>query len=283
MDPTAGRNARGIDRMTRSILIAAMLCAGLLLSIQVRCANRDALREIVQDECVIHWQQQHNAAPCERVADGYAVLADLKGGAHFLLIPTRTVTGIESPAVFEPDAPNYFAAAWQARDRVAAVVGHDVPRSAVGLALNPKHARSQDQLHIHIECLRSDVARSLQTAAAGITAAWSPIDVAGSHFEALRIMGEDLGASNPFRLLADRSPVLAPLEDYSLIVAGMQFKEGPGFVVLMGTALPGELLLDSSCAVTHSAAIAASPASDTHLARRDRGVQGGIDGHVALR
>ena len=267
----------------RNILIAAVLCAGMLLSIPVRCANRDALREIVQDECVIHWQQQHTAAPCERVADGYAVLADRKGGAHFLLIPTRTVSGIESPAVFEPDAPNYFAAAWQARDRVAAVVGHDVPRSAVGLALNPKHARSQDQLHIHIECLRSDVARSLQTAAAGITAAWSPIDVAGWHFDALRIMGEDLGASNPFRLLADRSPAVARPEDYSLIVAGMQFKEGPGFVVLMGTALPGELLLDSSCAVTRSAAMAAPPASDSHLARRDRGAQGGIDGHVALR
>jgi CDP-diacylglycerol pyrophosphatase len=267
----------------RSILIATILIAGISLSSRALCANRDALREIVQDECVVHWQQQHSAAPCECVADSYAVLADRKGGAHFLLIPTRTVTGIESPEVLEPDAPNYFAAAWQARDRVAAVVGHDVPRSAVGLALNPKHARSQDQLHIHIECLRADVARTLQTAAAGITAAWSPIEVVGWHFDALRIMGEDLGASNPFRLLADRAPLaVARLEDYSLIVAGMQFKEGPGFVLLIGT-LPGELLLDSSCAVARSAEMAAPRASDTYLARRDRGEQGGVDGHVALR
>jgi CDP-diacylglycerol pyrophosphatase len=264
-------------------LAALILVAGTLLSIRALCSNRDALREIVQDECLVHWQQQHSAAPCERVAETYAVLADRKGGAHFLLIPTRTLTGIESPEVLEPDAPNYFAAAWQARDRVAAVVGHDVPRTAVGLALNPKHARSQDQLHIHIECLRADVARSLQAASARIGAAWSTIDVAGWHFDALRIMGEDLGASNPFRLLADRSPAVARLEDYSLIVAGMQFKEGPGFVVLTGTALPGELLLDSSCAVARSAEMRAPRASDTYVARRDRGEQGGIDGHVALR
>src|SRR5271170_2041723 len=234
----------------RRILIATILFAGILLSIGALCANRDALREIVQDECVVHWQQQHTAAPCERVAEGYAVLADRKGGAHFLLIPTRTLTGIESPEVLESDAPNYFAAAWQARDRVSAVVGHDLPRSAVGLALNPKHARSQDQLHIHIECLRADAADSLQAAATRLSDTWSRIEVAGWHFDALRVMGEDLGASNPFRLLADRLPdAKAGLEDYSLIVAGMQFKEGPGFAVLAGTALPGELLLDSSCAV----------------------------------
>jgi hypothetical protein len=34
-----------------------------------------------------------------------------------------------------------------------------------------------------------------------------------------------------------------------LVVAGMQFSSGPGFVVLAGTGPTGELLLDSSCAV----------------------------------
>jgi CDP-diacylglycerol pyrophosphatase len=239
----------GHSMHARSILIATILFVGILLSARALCSDRDALRQIVQDECIVHWQQQHVASPCERVGEWYAVLADRKGGAHFLLIPTRTVTGVESPEVLEPDAPNYFAAAWQARDRIAAVVGHDVPRSAVGLAVNPKRARSQDQLHIHIECLRADVAGSLQAAAARLTGAWSSIEVAGWHFDALRILGEDLGASNPIRLLADRLPDKSTIrEDYSLIVAGMQYQEGPGFVVLTGTALPGELLLDSTCA-----------------------------------
>src|SRR5271169_1662823 len=189
----------------RRILVATAFISGTLLSLRALCANHDALRQIVQDECLVHWQQQHSAAPCERVGAGFAVLADRKGGAHFLLIPTRTVAGIESPEVLEPGAPNYFAAAWQARDRIAAVLGHAVPRSAVGLAVNPKHARSQDQMHIHIECLRADVAGSLRAASTGLTGAWSSIQVVGWHFDALRILGEDLGASNPIRLLADRT------------------------------------------------------------------------------
>jgi CDP-diacylglycerol pyrophosphatase len=53
-------------------------------------AGRDALRQIVQTQCVVNWSQHHDPAPCERVflADsktdnsGYAVLADRKGGAH---------------------------------------------------------------------------------------------------------------------------------------------------------------------------------------------------------
>jgi CDP-diacylglycerol pyrophosphatase len=231
-----------------SALAALGLCANLSAA-----ADRDALRRIVQEQCLVHWLQQQSPLPCERVGSDFAVLADRKGGAHFLLIPTRTIAGIESPEVLEAGAPNYFAAAWLARDRLAAVVGHGVPRSAVGLALNPKHSRSQDQLHIHIECLRSDVADSLRAASGQLTSAWSPVSVAGWHYNALRIMGEDLGTSNPFRLLADRPPQTGTaLQDFSLIVAGMQFKDGPGFAVLAGTSLAGELLLDSSCAAARS-------------------------------
>lgn len=38
-----------------------------------------------------------------------AAPADRKGGAHFLLIPTRTTSGIESPLLFEPgkDGPRF--------------------------------------------------------------------------------------------------------------------------------------------------------------------------------
>lgn len=237
-------------------LAAALSVLGLAAN-SCAAGDRDALRTIVQEQCLTHWLQQRSPLPCERVGEGFAVLADRKGGAHFLLIPTRTIAGIESPEVLEPGAPNYFEAAWQARDQLAAKIGHDVPRGAVGLALNPKHARSQDQLHIHIECLRTDVAASLQAASGHVTGAWSPVSVAGSHYDALRVMGKDLGAANPFRLLVDQPPQAnAALEDYSLIVAGMQFKEGPGFVVLAGTGLAGELLLDSGCAAAQGVPIA---------------------------
>jgi CDP-diacylglycerol pyrophosphatase len=64
-------------------------------------------------------------------------------------------------------------------------------------------------------------------------------------------MGQELGKQNPFRLLADRLPGAKDrMAEFTLLVAGMQFKDGPGFVVLAGSTVPGaELLLDSTCAV----------------------------------
>jgi CDP-diacylglycerol pyrophosphatase len=220
--------------------------------------GRDALRRIVQDRCVVNWSQHHVAAPCERVyladsktgASGYAVLADRKGGAHYLLIPTQTMAGVDSRELLDPELPNYFAEAWHARDLIAAYVGHEVPRTAVGLAVNTARSRSQDQFHIHIECVRQEVFDALHAAADRITDTWTPLGIAGSTYDALRIMGEGLDGSNPYELLAALQPdVRRHLGDYTLVVVGMQFKSTPGFVVLTGTGPTGELLLDSSCAV----------------------------------
>lgn len=220
--------------------------------------GRDSLRHIVQDQCVVNWSQHHDPKPCERVflADsktgnsGYAVLVDRKGGAHYLLIPTQTMAGVESGELLDPDAPNYFAEAWHARDLISKYTGHEVARTAIGLAINTAHSRTQDQFHVHIECLRKDVVDSLHAAAEQVTDQWSPVSVAGSTFDALRIIGDGLDGSNPFELLANLKPSARHrMGDYTLVVAGIQYKSGPGFIVLAGTALTGELLLDSSCAV----------------------------------
>ncbi|MGC1521827.1 MAG: CDP-diacylglycerol diphosphatase [Steroidobacteraceae bacterium] len=238
--------------------LAGSTAAFILALNACSAANRDALRHIVQDECAVHWLQQHSASPCERIylpeapreREGFAILADRKGGAHFLLIPTQAIAGMESAELLEPGGPNYFAAAWDARDLLARVVGHEVPRNAVGLALNPRRARSQDQLHIHIECLRTDVALALRRAAPRITGTWSPISIDGRPYQASRVMGEELGGSNPPVLLANGLPAArSVMGDFTLIVAGMDFKQGPGFVLLAGSEIAGELLLDSTCAI----------------------------------
>ena len=243
---------------------SGILIAGIALATAGVCAvpelnsGRDALRQIVQQQCVAHFTQKHDPAPCQRVflpdskseRSGYAVLADRKGGAHYLLIPTQTMAGIESVELLDRDAPNYFAEAWAARDLITAFVGHDVPRTAVGLAINTAHSRTQDQFHVHIECLRQDVAAALRESAERIGEVWSPVMVAGSTYQAQRVMGEGLDGSNPFELLANLQPdVRYHMGDYTLVVAGMQFKSGPGFIVLTGTGPTGELLLDASCAV----------------------------------
>jgi CDP-diacylglycerol pyrophosphatase len=229
-----------------------------IVSASATAENRNALRDIVEDQCLVHWRQSHSASPCRRVElpeangakDGYAVLADRKGGAHFLVIPTRTISGIESSALQEADAPNFFDGAWSARAELDGVVGHAVPRQLVGMAVNSRNARSQDQLHIHIECLQPLIRSSLQQSAERLTDAWSPIDVPGWRLLARSVRSERLGPVDPFKLLA--AGLAGPensLGDYSLLVAGMNFEAGPGFIVLAGTGPGTERLLDSTCAL----------------------------------
>jgi CDP-diacylglycerol pyrophosphatase len=226
--------------------VAAALFAGA-----ASCANRDALREIVQDQCLPHWRDQHSAAPCLEVHlddaanAGYAVLADRKGGAHFLLIPTKTLSGIESPALEAPGAPSYFPAAWRAHERLDGVIGRQVPARLVGLAVNPLHARGQDQLHIHIECLRPDVAETLAGQAGHIASSWSPVTLGGASYWVRSISG-NLDADDPFKLLASHPPEAdRGMRDYTVVVTGTPRR---GFLMLASSSAAGELLLDSTCA-----------------------------------
>ncbi len=212
---------------------------------------RDRLRYLVQQQCLPHWLHEHDPAPCASVGAGFALLPDRKGGAHFLLIPTATIRGIESPEARAPGAPNYFDAAWSARAALAGKIGHTVPRAAVALAVNSIRSRSQDQLHIHVSCLRADVARALAGAAATIGSQWGPLELDGYSYLAMRLMGERLGVANPFRLLAwNLDDAGKSMKEFTLLLAGFDFKEGPGFVLLAGHAVPGaELMLDPRCAL----------------------------------
>jgi CDP-diacylglycerol pyrophosphatase len=222
--------------------------------------GRDALRQIVQTQCVENWRQHRNPAPCERVfladptsgtSSGYAVLAAPGGGAHYLLVPTQTMAGIDSSELLDPDMPNYFAEAWHARDLITRFAGHEVPRTALGVAVGIAHFRAQNQFHIDIECLRQDVADALRSAAESITQVWTPISIGGSTFQALRVEALGLDGSNPFELLATLAPdVRHHMGDYTLVAAGMQYKSGAGFVLIAGTGPSGEILLDSTCAIT---------------------------------
>jgi CDP-diacylglycerol pyrophosphatase len=227
----------------------------ILFAAAASCANRDALREIVQDQCLAHWREQHSAAPCVELhlddaahpESGYAVLADRKGGAHFLLIPTRTISGIESSTLEEPGAPSYFQAAWRARPQLDGVIGRPVPARLVGLAVNPLHARGQDQLHIHIECLRPDVYETLAREAAHISPAWSPVTLGGANYW-VRNISNNLDADDPFKVLASHPPRAdRGMSDYTLVVAGPPAGDR-GFIMLASASAAGELLLDSSCA-----------------------------------
>ncbi|HEX4152729.1 MAG TPA: CDP-diacylglycerol diphosphatase [Steroidobacteraceae bacterium] len=250
---------------TASLLLAAAigLCAsndGTAKSKDLPpAAGRDAYRQIVQDQCVIHWTEHEDPAPCEKVvfpagpssgASGYAVLADPDGGAHYLLIPTQTMTGTDASELLDPNLPNYFAEAWRTRALLSTFVGHAVPRTDVALVVGTAATRRQDQFHIHIECLRPDVVDSLKTAADKVTDRWSSMTVAGFPFQAMKLAAQGLETTNPFELVAASSPdARHHMGSYTVVVAGMQYASGPGFILLTGTGPSGDLLLDSGCIV----------------------------------
>ena len=123
--------------------------------------------------------------------------------------------------------------------------------------MNSRQHRSQDQLHIHIECLSATTYAGLQQAADHLSAhEWTPIELAKSQYAATRVMGEDLASTNPFMLLAKSVPEAAQdMGSFTLLVAGMQFRDGPGFAMVAGKDVPGaESLLDPACRVGNRAA-----------------------------
>jgi len=253
---TGARSTFGVHALALTACAAALTARADPAALP---APRDRLRFIVQQQCLPHWRAAHDPAPCVSVAadgrglepQGYALLADRKGGAHFLLIPTQTIAGVESPELRAPGALNFFDTAWQSREVLSGILGRAVPRTAVALAVNQRRSRSQDQLHIHISCVRAEVARALRSQTDAIGSEWSAIEIDGYRYEAMRIMGERLSRANPFELLAGGLPGAAEsMEQYTMLLSGMDFKEGPGFVLVAGSAVPGaELLLDAGCGI----------------------------------
>lgn len=252
---------------TSGALALSCALAAVTLAVGSRAqAARDELQRIVQGRCLPDWLQRRDPAPCLAVQmgggagardSGYALLADRKGGAHFLLIALSTLGGIESPALLSPDAPNYFAAAWDARARVVPGALRLVPAEDVGLAINSRYSRGQDQLHIHIECQGEALHARLRAAALNLTTAWVPLEVDGDTYLVRRVLGTTLERADPIRLLAEGLPsARAHMAYYTLIVAGMQFPDGAGFALLTRRAVlrGGERLLDSTCAVAAGAA-----------------------------
>jgi len=227
----------------------------------VRAENPDALWQIVHDRCVPDQQANGAPAPCVLVdlAGGYVVLKDRDGATQFLLIPTAKVTGIEDPAILVPSAPNYFAAAWQSHDMVSQRAQQVLPRDDIGLAISSVYGRSQNQLHIHIDCLRPDVAAAVRAHAAAVSTAWAPFPVKllDHPYLARRVASGDLSDANPFTLLADGVPgARGDMGHWTIVAAPATVDGAPGFVLLadhLDEAImdraSGEELQDHACAI----------------------------------
>lgn len=251
---------------TATLLIALLAsCTAPAIAPAAR-ADGTVLWRLVSKACVPNQLAHHDPAPCvlvhldDGIERGWAVLKDIRGVSQFLLIPTAKLTGIESPELLAPDGPNYFAAAWSQHDRVGAALGHTLRRQDIALAINSRLARSQEQLHIHIDCIRPDVRDLIAQHQGELTSSWQPFPVPLVHhrYFAMRLKGDTL-SQDPFRLVAARlHDPATEMARQTLVLAGADFPDGPGFVLLDGEVrlLHGDLgggedLQDHRCRLAH--------------------------------
>ena len=191
-------------------------------------------------------------------AHGFVILKDIVGVAQYLLIPTARLSGIESRELQRADAPNYWRYAWEQRQRVAIALGQALQPNQIGLAVNSAAARSQLQLHIHMDCMRADLPLVLQTHERDPLGQWMQLLIDGHTYNVMRLPAEVLQSDDMFKLAAARSDfAAADMAAQSLLLSGARFADGSSGFYLINMPVnfdkgePGsaEILLDHSCAI----------------------------------
>ena len=265
--------------------LTALLRTATLLAIAAAShsawADRDALWKIIDTQCVPEAIAGQKPAPCSRVQmtpdrdHGWVVLKDRKGVLQYLLMPTARIGGMESPEPERPDAPNYFAQAWRARDLLDQLNGSPVPRDVLSLTINSQKRRSQDQLHIHISCTQREMRARLLAAQDEIGSGWAPLpgNWVGHVWFVRRVETETLDGFNLFADVADHVPGAS--RDISQVTIGAvaaNFSNGKnGFVLMASIFNPADPssgsseddIQDHSCAIIRPAAAAAAAPATT--------------------
>lgn len=251
--------------MHRATRFAALALLALLAAApRAAHADPDALWKIISEKCLPNEREYGKPDPCALVnldggqEHGFVLMKDREGASQYLVMPTAKITGIEDPAILAPGAANYFADAWHQRHYAEEAAGNKLPPDTMSLAINSPHGRSQNQLHIHIDCLLPTVRTVIERNLAAIGDKWAPFPepLVGHPYRAIKVA--DLDSANPFTLLADGVPgARAAMGDQTLAVVGIG-GDKPGFVILDGQFdaaakdfASSEELQDHSCALAH--------------------------------
>lgn len=166
--------------------------------------NPDALWQLVSQRCVVGMEQQQNPAPCTKVDEqrGYVTLKDRHGPLQYLLLPVAKITGTESPALLAANAPKFFALSWDERHLMAEKYGRPIADSAISIAINSAYGRTQNQMHIHISCLRTDIRSELDKLAPQLHEKWQSYSLDGSDYQIRSLTDSELHAESAFKRIA---------------------------------------------------------------------------------
>jgi CDP-diacylglycerol pyrophosphatase len=244
----------------------ALGLSGLLVTQTLARADPSALWNIVHGQCVPHEEGGEGSQPCVSVdlaggeKDGVAILKDLVGEAQMLAIPTRRISGIEDPQMLKSDAPNVFADAWKAKKDVEGRLHRSLPREDVAIAINSEWRRSQNQFHLHVDCVAKNVADALARFAPLADDTWgeAPVKLNGRTYLIRRLDSADFTDAEPIKLLAAGvDGAKTDMGEYSLAAVGATFDGKPGFILLADKLSPdggghAEDLEDHDCAIAGS-------------------------------
>jgi CDP-diacylglycerol pyrophosphatase len=169
--------------------------------------------------------------------------------AAYLIIPATPVTGIEDKQVFHSPVADIWQYGWEESTRFLRV-----PYRVVGLAINSVEARSQNQLHIHISCVRPAVANLLERARRLRTDTMQPSQLRlppGNHLYRVVVVHELLRHDSPFEVVSGFPGAKDAMARQSIAVIGSRVPET--YYLLSTAAGPGnpgsaEELLDQTCA-----------------------------------
>jgi CDP-diacylglycerol pyrophosphatase len=191
----------------RKVLIITSVIIILLFALYYMFGrgNTNALWDIVDKQCVPNQQQNGNPEPCLKVDlnDKYVLFKDSKGPYHDLVMPTDKISGVESTELQQDNVTPFFAKAWIERAHLKEEVGGGIHDEFISLAINSKYGRSQDQLHIHVACLKKEVYEVLDSEKGSITTAWRvfPKEIMGHSYLVKKLQGNDLEKEDPFKIM----------------------------------------------------------------------------------
>jgi CDP-diacylglycerol pyrophosphatase len=242
-------------RLRRIAAIALLVAAWPALAIAL---DASALWSVVR-YCSLQNRAIGLPFPCLDVREdgngnGYALIRSPGFRSEILLVPTTRITGVEDPRAASPKAALFWRRAWEARDLVARGLGRPLGWRDLGLVVNAKPSRTQDQLHIHIDCVKASIAARIASEAARLGDGWSrEPSVEGMAMWARRFGEHDLGRVNPLAAVFDGIPEAR--EDpaaFGVAVIGATLGGGArGFVLVAlrssRTTGSAETLLDHSC------------------------------------
>ena len=244
---------RDIGWGRRILLIGAALVGSAAFAYAANIASRAALWQVVR-ACTLDQTTTGSPLPCLQVdvERGYAVLRPPVGEPDTILTPTRKITGLEDPHLQAPDAPNYFALAWDQRSRIPLRPGSASAEGRVALVVNSRLARSQDQLHVHLGCVSPSFAERLRNGAVGpVAGKWFRAEDMGPGLElwTYRSPGKSFDRLEPFRLMHD---LIGDAKAEARTTLGV-IERGPDFLVVALRSRPGgwfagaDDLMDSRC------------------------------------